>query len=76
MIKDPTAWAEWEAQGPLRAPVDFRRNLRLMDAMYHLARTLGVLPPADPLDGLDDKIRLARILNHVRGLTDDNCPRL
>ncbi len=67
MIKDPESWAEWEARGPLSEPVDFQRNLRLMEAMYELACKLGVLPYADPLAGLEDKIRVVRLLNHVRG---------
>jgi hypothetical protein len=66
MIKDAAAWAAWEEAGPLREPADFQRNLRLVQAMYDLARTLGVFPPEDPLAGLETDIRVARILN-VRG---------
>lgn len=67
MIRDPASWSEWESRGPLSEPVDFQRNLRLMEAMYEWACKLGVLPYADPLAGLEDKIRLVRLLNHVRG---------
>jgi hypothetical protein len=67
MIKDRHYWEAWEAQGPLREPVNFQQNLRLFQAMYDWARKLGALPPADPLAGLETKIRVARILNHVRG---------
>lgn len=66
MIKDVSLWRAWEAAGPLREPPDFSRNLRLLEAMYDLARTLGAFPPADPLAGLETDIRMARILN-VRG---------
>lgn len=66
MIKDAAAWTAWEEAGPLREPPDFQRNLRLLQAMYDLARSLGAFPPAEPLAGLDTDIRMARILN-VRG---------
>jgi len=63
MIRDVKFWRQWEEKGPLREPADFARNLRLYDAMYELARTLGAFPPADPLEGIENKIRVAKILN-------------
>ncbi len=63
MIKDRGYWEAWEAQGPLREPADFKRNLRLLDAMYAHARSLGAFPPGDPLEGLEEKIRMARVLS-------------
>jgi len=57
---------EWEEAGPLSSPADYQQNLRLADAMYELARSLGVFPPADPWEGVENDIRVARIL-HVRG---------
>jgi hypothetical protein len=47
----------------LRQPADFRRNLRLLEAMYEEARALGImsLPPAP--EGLESRLRLARVLN-------------
>jgi hypothetical protein len=74
MIKDVTLWQEWEEAVPLREPPDFQRNLRLLESMYELARSLGAFPPADPLAGLDTKIRVARILN-VRGSAPEVSPR-
>ncbi len=73
MIKDVNFWTAWEAAGPLHEPPDFQRNLRLMQAMYDLARLLGAFPPADPLAGLETHIRVARILN-VRGSAGTHCP--
>ena len=74
MIKDGSAWRAWEAQGPLREPPDFLRNLRLQQGMYDLARLLGAFPPSDPLEGLDTDIRMTRILN-VRGAAGQTRPR-
>ena len=74
MIKDAQAWRTWEAEGPLREPPDFPRNLRLFEAMYDLARSLGAFPPDDPLSGLETDIRTARILN-VPGAAGPAGPR-
>ena len=66
VIKDVKLWSAWEAEGPLREPADFQRNLRLLEGMFELARSLGVFPQADPLAGLDTDIHMARVIN-VRG---------
>lgn len=68
MLRDVKFWTEWEAQGPLSEPADFHRNLRLVEAMYQLARTLGAFPPPDPLQGIETDIRRSRILSaSIRG---------
>ena len=43
------------------SPLDFERNLRLFEAMYEHARTLGVWEQGS--DTLAVKLRLARALN-------------
>jgi hypothetical protein len=43
------------------SPVDFRRNLELLEAMYQHARMLGVWEQGP--DTLPIKLRLARALN-------------
>ena len=65
MIRDVEFWEAWEREYIAKEPVDFARNLRLLEAMYEHARLLGAFPPADPLEGIEVKIRMARILNHV-----------
>lgn len=73
MIKDVAAWTAWEEAGPLREAPDFQRNLRLLQSMYDLARSLGAFPPAEPLAGLETDIRMARVLN-VRGAAATHRP--
>jgi hypothetical protein len=68
MIKDVAFCEKWEAQTVLSQPADFQQNLRLVEAMYEHARLLGVFPPANRLEGLDDKIRLARRINFLPDL--------
>lgn len=46
--------------------VDVKRNFRIVDALYDEARMLGVLPPKDPLEGIEVKIRIARAVNYVQ----------
>lgn len=45
----------------LRQPLTLEQKLRLYDGMIEEARLLGVLPLKDPLDGIDEDIRRARI---------------
>ncbi len=63
MIKDVAFWEAWEQEYLRSEPVDFRRNLAMMDAMYEHARLLGAIPRTDPLEGVEVKIRLAKVLN-------------
>ena len=63
MITDPALWKAWERETLLRQPADFRRNLRLLDAMYDEARALGVMRVPQTLEGLESRLRLARMLN-------------
>lgn len=65
MINDRAYWEAWESQGPLREPLDPQRAIRLGDAMYEYARALGAFPPADPLEGLETKIAIARVVNSL-----------
>ena len=37
--------------------------LKLMESLWAEAKVLGVLPPADPLAGIETDIKIARILN-------------
>jgi hypothetical protein len=63
MIKDVQFWREWEDEYLRNQPADFARNLALVEAMYKHARALGAFPPADPWEGIEAKIRIARAFN-------------
>ncbi len=54
---------------------DYFKNLRLFEALYREAKALGVFPLKDPLEGIENDIHLARILN-VHKTPEDNstCP--
>jgi hypothetical protein len=63
MIKNPHLLRAFEDDLARRTPPDHLGNLCLVEAMLDLARQLGVWPPADPLDGIEVDIRVARVLN-------------
>jgi hypothetical protein len=63
VIKDRAFWEAWETEMLMRQPADFRRNLRLLEAMYEEARALGVMAVPPALEGLESRLRLGRVLN-------------
>ncbi len=63
MIKDRAAWEQWETDYVRRTPVDIAHNFRIVEALYQEARALGIFPLADPLQGLEDKIRLVKAIH-------------
>lgn len=63
MIRDADFFARWELDCIRAEPPDFHRNLAIFEAMWEEAVALGVFPPKDPLEGLEMKIHMARVLN-------------
>lgn len=57
------AWEAWETSFIKAAPPDFAKNLRIFEALYEEALALGIFPPPQPLQGLEEKIHLAEALN-------------
>ncbi len=63
MIKNPAKLRQFEDDFNRSDPPNYRRNLRLYEAMYKEAVLLGVLPAKDPLENIEWKIEFARKLN-------------
>jgi hypothetical protein len=63
MITDIEYWNRWEEDYQRRQPINIARNFALMDGMYQEARQMGLLSPADPLEGLDPIILYAKAIN-------------
>lgn len=63
MIRNPALVESFERSLARRETADYRRNMRIFEALYREARTLGVIPLRDALDGIDVDIRLAGVLN-------------
>ena len=66
MIKRTKKLIEFERRWLLEDRSSVTERLRALDALYSQAKSFGVLPPANPLEGIDADIRLARVLNSVR----------
>lgn len=64
MIENPRALKEFEDRlSRTEGRLDARRAFALVDAMWREGVALGVLPPSDPMEGIETDIRLASILN-------------
>jgi hypothetical protein len=63
MIKARSLWTQFERRSQSERKVDCAANLRVVEALYEEARSLGVFPLANPLDGIEVDLRLAKALN-------------
>jgi hypothetical protein len=54
---------EFEQSDIRSRPADYHRSLKIFEALYREAVALGVLPSADPLEGIEVDIHLAEVLN-------------
>jgi hypothetical protein len=66
MVKNPKKLQAFEAERIRAEKVDIEQNFRIVDALYEEARLLGVLPSKDPLEGIEVKVRIARVVNSVQ----------
>jgi hypothetical protein len=75
MIRDPEGWRKWEEASLAGEPADHERNLRWFEAAIAHARALGVWPPKDPLEGLEEKLeRVHRMHRTFGGAGNGNQP--
>lgn len=63
MIKDPAYFQRFEDKVSSSLDLTIEQALALVDAMWEEGTVLGVLPPNDPLEGIDLDIKLAKVLN-------------
>lgn len=71
MIRDPKPLRELDDRLAASGVVDFAANRRVFAELWEHAVRLGVLPPADPLDGIEVDLRLAEALNVRRTARTD-----
>jgi hypothetical protein len=64
MIK-PKEFREFETALLRKEKIDIKRNFKIVEALYQEAVALGVIPPKDPLEGLDVDLRIAEVVNRV-----------
>ena len=64
MVRDGDTLRRFEEDLIRREPQrSFQEALKMYEAMWKEAVTLGILPLSDPLDGVEADIELARVLN-------------
>jgi len=63
MIKDVKALQKFEDSVIRGRELSHPEALRLFEAMWQEGVALGVLPPKDPLEGIEVDLRIARIVN-------------
>ncbi|MCK4353239.1 hypothetical protein KAW65_07530 [candidate division WOR-3 bacterium] len=62
MIKNPALLEKLERNIIANENLSFIESLNIFEAMWQEGVSLGVLPPKEPLEGIDVDIRIAKIL--------------
>ena len=65
MIKNTKYLENFENKFIAGQKTSLMANLAIYEAMWDMAKTLGVFPLKDPYDGVDDDIHLAKILGNL-----------
>ncbi|MEJ5362076.1 MAG: hypothetical protein WBK20_10590 [Spirochaetota bacterium] len=66
MIKNIKLLEKFEKDFMHKHPLSYDESLELLDGMWELGMSLGVLPPNDPLEGIEVDICVAEILNCLK----------
>ena len=63
MVRDVNELRRFERNFSRTHRLPHRQVLALLDGLLAEGRALGVLPPKDPMSGIDVDVRVSRILN-------------
>lgn len=63
MIKNRRILDDFEKAQIRKERLTYRKSLKLVESLWKEGMAMGVLPPKDPLEGIETDIKLARILN-------------
>jgi hypothetical protein len=63
MVKNPKRLAEFELEELKKESIPYAEALKRFEGLWQEGIVLGVLPPKNPLEGIETDIRIARILN-------------
>ncbi len=66
MIKNPEYLKKFEDEQTANDDMTLEQKLKLLNSIYKFAVKLGTLPPDDLLEGLDNDIKVAKIINGIR----------
>jgi hypothetical protein len=65
MIKDKKYLEEFEKEIIRNKKADIANNIRIVEALYKEAVSLGVFPLKNPLEGIEVDIKIAKVINSV-----------
>jgi adenine specific DNA methylase Mod len=63
MIKDTKLLQKFENNLLKNEPLSYKDALKIFEALWHEANSLGILPSKDPMGEIEVKIKMAKILN-------------
>jgi hypothetical protein len=63
MIKNAKKLKKFEDDLKKKELISYDDALKIFESLWAEAKTLGIIPAKDPLDGLEVKIKIAKILN-------------
>lgn len=66
LIKNSEVLEQFEREMIKKEKLSFEQALALFEAMWQEGVDLSVLPPKNPLEGIEVDIRIARILNCLK----------
>jgi hypothetical protein len=65
LIADKDKLERFEMDFLKREKADYYKNLAILEGLWQEAVTLGVFPPADPLEGIEVDLKIAKVINSV-----------
>lgn len=63
MIKNPDLLKEMEEKYIAASRLPYEKALAIVESLWAEGVNLAVLPPKDPIEGIETDVRMARILN-------------
>lgn len=63
MIKNVHLIEDLEKEFISKDKLSYKQSLRIFESMWQEGLNLGILPPKDPLEGIEVDLRIANILN-------------
>lgn len=75
MLRSTPEWEQFERDYIRNEPKGWHANIRTFEMLVDLAVHMGALPLKNPLEGIEDDIRLAKALNAKLRLGQTDGPR-
>jgi len=63
MVKNHKLLSQFERTQLKREKLTYLQSLKIVESLWEEGKSLGVLPPKNPLEGIETNIKLARALN-------------